>query len=98
MEILMTQSTKKAPAAAQPSAKLASGAASNKAARAGFAAVESTRSSAENVVKIGTNAVKEMLSSGAGEAQKAQQAQYAIYQEEADRAQYERLKAKFEGN
>jgi hypothetical protein len=32
------------------------------------------------------------------EAQKAQQAQYAIYQEEADRAQYERLKAKFEGN
>jgi hypothetical protein len=32
------------------------------------------------------------------EAKKAQQAQYAIYQEEADRAQYERLKAKFEGN
>lgn len=32
------------------------------------------------------------------EAKKAQEAQYVIYQEEADRAQYERLKAKFEGN
>ena len=32
------------------------------------------------------------------EAKKAQQAQYAIYQEQAERAQYERLKEKFEGN
>lgn len=32
------------------------------------------------------------------EFQKAQEAQYAVYQEEADRAQYERLKAKYEGN
>lgn len=32
------------------------------------------------------------------EAKKAKEAQYAIYQEEAERSQYERLKAKFEGN
>lgn len=32
------------------------------------------------------------------EAKKELEAKYAIYQEEAERSQYERLKAKFEGN
>jgi len=32
------------------------------------------------------------------EVKKAKEAQYAIYQEQAERTQYERLKEKFEGN
>lgn len=63
----MTQS-KKATAA---SAKIASSAA-NKAAKSTYAAVESTRHSAENVVKITSRAAKDFLQNSAGEAQKAQ--------------------------
>ena len=59
---------KKSPSA---SAKLAS-AAANKAAKNTYAAVASTRSSAENVVKIGGRAAKDFLNQSAGEAQKAQ--------------------------
>ena len=62
----MTQAKKPA---AQASAKLASNVA-NKTAKQTLAAVESTRNSAENVVKIGSNAVKEFLATGAGEAKK----------------------------
>src|SRR4051812_18102453 len=82
---MTTQPTKKATpatAAAPGTAKLAS-AAANKAARTTFAAVESTRSSAENVVKIGANAVKDLLSSSADEAQKAQEKVFAMGREGA---------------
>ena len=53
------------------SAKLAS-AVANKAAKQTYAAVESTRNSAENVVKLSSRAAKDFLSTSAGEAQKAQ--------------------------
>lgn len=56
----------------------------NKAAKTTFAAVESTRNSAENVVKIGSNAVKELMASGASEAQKAQEKAFAFGKETAD--------------
>lgn len=81
----MTQQPKKTPAGAgtQTNAKIASTAA-NKAARTGYAAIESTRASAENVVKIGTNAVRELIASGAGEAQKAQEKAFAIGRESAE--------------
>lgn len=68
---------------AAPSARLASNVAS-KAAQGTYAAVETTRSSAENVVKIGGNAVKEFLASGAGEAQKAQEKAFAMGREGAE--------------
>jgi phasin family protein len=63
----MAQAKKTSPA----SAKLASTVA-NKAAKTTYAAVESTRTSAENVVKIGSRAAKDFLQNSAGEAQKAQ--------------------------
>lgn len=56
---------------ASVSAKLASTVA-NKAAKTTYAAVESTRNSAENVVKIGSRAAQDFISQSAGEAQKAQ--------------------------
>lgn len=67
---------------AAPSAKLASNVV-NKAAKNTFAAVETTRNSAENVVKIGGNAVKEFLANGAGEAAKAQEKAFAMSREGA---------------
>lgn len=73
----MAQANKK------PSAKLASDVA-NKAARNTFAAVESTRSSAEHVVKLSSSAMKDFLSSGAGEAQKAQEKLFAASREQAE--------------
>ena len=73
--------TAKKPAAA--SAKLAS-AVANKAAKTTYAAVESTRNSAENVVKIGSRAAKDFLQNSAGEAQKAQDKIFAIGKESAD--------------
>lgn len=80
----MTQPSKKpAQGQSQPSAKLASNLA-NKAARNTFAAVESTRNSAENVVKIGSNAVKDFLSTGADEAQKAQEKLFEFSRESAE--------------
>jgi hypothetical protein len=77
----MTQANKKS--AQHASAKLASNVA-NKAAKHGLAAVESTRSSAEHVVKIGSNAVKEFMSSSASEAQKAQEKVYEVSREQAE--------------
>ena len=65
----MTQQIKKN--ISQPAAKIASNIAS-KAAKDALAAVESTRDSAENVVKIGSAAVKDLLANGATEAQKVQ--------------------------
>ena len=77
----MSQQAKKPSAA--PSAKLASSVA-NKTAKQTFAAVESTRNSAENVVKIGSNAVKEFLATGAGEAKKAQEKAFDLSRESAE--------------
>jgi hypothetical protein len=64
-------------------AKLASDAA-NKAAKNAYGAVEHTRNQAENVVKIGGNAVKEFLATSTGEAQKAQEKAFAIGREGAE--------------
>lgn len=77
----MTQQAKKS--TAQPAAKLASNAA-NKAAKHTYATVESARNSAENVVKIGSNAVKDLIANGASEAQKAQEKAFAMGRESAD--------------
>lgn len=77
----MSPQAKKAPAS-QASAKLASTTA-NKAAKTTLSAVESSRSSAENVVKIGTNAVKELFANSTGEAQKAQEKVFALSRESA---------------
>jgi phasin family protein len=77
----MTSTNKKM--SGQPSAKLASNVA-NKAAKNTFAAVETTRHSAENVVKIGGKAVQEFIASSAGEAQKAQEKAFAMGREGAE--------------
>lgn len=77
----MTSTNKKV--SGQPSAKLASNVA-NKAAKNTFAAVETTRHSAENVVKIGGKAVQEFIASSAGEAQKAQEKAFAMGREGAE--------------
>jgi hypothetical protein len=53
----------------QPSAKLA---------------MDSTRTSAENVVKIGSNAMKEFMATSADEAQKAQDKVFAMSRESAE--------------
>lgn len=79
----MTQPQAKKTPSAQPAAKLAS-AAANKAAKQTYAAVESTRNSAENVVKIGGKAVKEFISTSASEAQKAHEKAFAIGREGAE--------------
>lgn len=72
----------------QPTAKLATNkaatAAGSRSAKTAFAAVESTRSSAENVVKIGGKAVQDFISTSAGEAQKAQEKAFAISREGAE--------------
>jgi phasin family protein len=81
MEIIMTQPNKKP--SAQPTAKLATSMAS-KAAKDTYAAVESTRNSAENVVKIGGKAVQDFITSSAGEAQKAQEKAFAMGREGAE--------------
>ena len=75
----MTQAKK----AGSTTAKIASTVA-NKAASKTYEAVESTRSSAENVVKIGSRAAKDFLSTSAGEAQKAQEKIFALGREGAD--------------
>ncbi len=76
----MNTQVKKTP---HPTAKLASDTA-NKAAKTAYDAAQHTRSQAENVVKIGGNAVKEFLANGAGEAQKAQEKAYAMGREGAE--------------
>jgi hypothetical protein len=77
----MTQPSKKT--SGQPAAKLASDSA-GKAARNTYAAMESTRSSAENVVKMGSNAMREFMSASAGETQKAQEKMFAMGRESAE--------------
>ena len=76
----MTQQAKKA--SSQPAVKLASSVA-NKAAKNTISAVESTRSSAESVVKISSSAVKDLLANGASEAQKVQEKAFAMGREGA---------------
>jgi len=78
----MTQPSKKT-SSAQPSAKLASTVA-NKASKSTLTAVESTRHSAENVVKIGGKAVKDFMATSADEAQKAQEKAFALGREGAE--------------
>ena len=77
----MTQTSKKN--TAQPAAKFAS-AVANKTAKEAFASIASTRNSAENVVKLGTNAVKDFITPIAGEAQKAQEKVFAMGREGAE--------------
>jgi len=76
----MVQAHKKS--TASHSAAKSAGAA-NKTTKSPFAAGESTRSSAENVVKMGGKAVKDFMNSSAGEAQKAQEKVFAIGREGA---------------
>lgn len=66
----MTQQAKKP--SSQPAVKLASSVA-NKATKQTMSAVESTRNSAESVIKISSSAVKDLLANGASEAQKVQE-------------------------
>ncbi len=77
----MTQQAKKAPS--QPAVKLASNVA-NKATKNTISAVESTRSSAESVVKISSNAVKDLLANSTSEAQKAQEKAFEMGRESAE--------------
>lgn len=77
----MTQQAKKA--SGQPSVKLAS-AVANKATKNTISAVESTRNSAESVIKISSSAVKDLLSNGASEAQKAQEKAFEIGRDSAE--------------
>lgn len=79
--------SKKSPAKvklATNKAKISSTVAS-KAAKNTYAAVENTRSSAENVVKISSRAAKDFISSSADEAQKAQEKIFAFSQQSADK-------------
>lgn len=76
----MTQQAKKTHP--QPAVKLASNVA-NKAAKNTISAVESTRNSAENVARISTAAVKDLLANGASEAQKAQEKAFEMGRESA---------------
>lgn len=76
----MTQQAKKT--TGQPAVKLASNIA-NKTAKNTISAVESTRNSAESVVKISSAAVKDLLSNGASEAQKAQEKAFEMGRESA---------------
>ncbi len=72
----MTTAKKTSPA----HAKLASVVA-NKAAKTTYSAVESTRESAENVVKIGSRAAQDFMQNSAGEAKKAQEKIFAMSKE-----------------
>lgn len=74
----MSQQAKKQ--SGQPSVKLASAVAS-KAAKSTIDVVESTRNSAESVVKIGSAAVKDLLANSTSEAQKAQEKAFEMGRE-----------------
>lgn len=73
----MSQTSKKS----APSAKLAS---ESKAKAASISAIETTRSSAENVVKMGGKAVKDFVSSSAYDAQKAQEQMFAFTRDSSE--------------
>lgn len=80
----MTQQAKKPSSQpAQPAVKLASTVA-NKATKNTISAVESTRNSAESVVKISSSAVKDLLANGASEAQKVQEKAFEMGREGAE--------------
>jgi phasin family protein len=53
-------------------------------ARSAYNTAESARGNAENVMKLGTDAVRDFFSTGAGEAQKAQEKVFAIGRENAE--------------
>lgn len=76
----MTQPAKKTANPAQASAKIASSAAS-KVASGAYSAAESTKAAAQNVVNIGAGAMRDMLSSGSGEAAKAQEKMWDMSRE-----------------
>lgn len=76
---------------AQQSSKKSSGGAAKFAAnttktasRASLSAVDTTRNSAESVMRYGAEAMKEFMSAGAEEAQKAQEKAFAIGRESAE--------------
>jgi len=69
--------------ATQSAAKIASNTAT-KAAAAALSAVESTRNSAESMVKLGTDTLKEFFSSGTEEAQKAHEKAFAVARESSE--------------
>ncbi len=77
----MTQQAKKP--SVQPAVKLASTVA-NKATKNTISAVESTRNSAESVIKISSSAVKDLLANGASEAQKVQEKAFEMGRESAE--------------
>jgi phasin family protein len=76
----MTQPAKKPASTAQASAKMASNMTS-KVASGAYSAAESTKAAAQNVVNIGAGAMRDMLSSGSGEAQKAQEKMWEMSRE-----------------
>ncbi len=67
----------------QPAAKLASNIA-DKSAKTAYTAVETTRNSTENVVRIGGDAMREFLTTSTGEAQKTQEKVFAYGRERAE--------------
>lgn len=77
----MTQQVKKPGSGGQASAKGATGGTAGKATQSAIHAAESTQRAAQNVVNISTTAVREMLASGTGEAQKAQEKVWEIGRE-----------------
>lgn len=78
----MAQAKKTAPKVVASAAKISSIAA-NKATKATLTAVESSRSSAENMVKMSTDSAHEWIASGAEELQKAQEKLFAVGRETA---------------
>lgn len=82
---MMTTQPKKPSTASGPKAASAgAGSSTNRAAKSAFSAVESTRASAENVVKISGNAVKDLIASGTGEMQRAQEKMYEMSRESVE--------------
>ncbi|MEZ5690826.1 MAG: phasin family protein [Rickettsiales bacterium] len=76
----MSQQAKKS--SGQSASKVA-GSTASKAAKNTLEAVESSRDSAENVVRISSSAVKDLLSNGASEAQKVQEKAFEMGRESA---------------
>jgi hypothetical protein len=85
----MVQAAPKKSPAPQTAAKLATAATgavsdvANKMSQTAYSAAESTRKGAYSVVNIGSTAARDMLSSGAGEIQKAQEKMHEIGRESA---------------
>lgn len=77
----MNQQAKKPPIPSP--AKLASDSTS-RVSQTAYSAAETTRKSAQNVVNISTNAVRDIIASGTGEAQKAQEKVFEMSRESAE--------------